>query len=79
MIFLLTLLGVATAQVIQFGSDFEKEVKSQQPLLVQFYAPWCGHCQERVTKRPEIFTWINKRDTDTSVTIYIYIYKYLYI
>lgn len=36
-----------TGSVIELTDDnFEKEVlKSKDPWLVEFYAPWCGHCK----------------------------------
>ena len=37
---------VGASQVVQFGQNLEATIKTGRPLLVQFYAPWCGHCQQ---------------------------------
>ena len=40
------LAGFISAAVVELGANLEAVVSSGQPLLVQFYAPWCGHCQQ---------------------------------
>jgi protein disulfide-isomerase A1 len=58
MISLLYILSILTAKpkisalevennvIVLHDSNFDEEVLNQKHMLVEFYAPWCGHCKK---------------------------------
>ena len=72
--------GVAYAQMnapkhpsdYHIGIPYEQAVKSDKPMLILFYADWCGYC----TKQQEVLNdlsnnnfWIGKVDCDKNPAI----------
>lgn len=53
----LTVLGVAAASpaVVQLQADTIDEItaKSSDTWIIEFFAPWCGHCQKLLPKFEE--------------------------
>ncbi|UYV80088.1 PDIA3 [Cordylochernes scorpioides] len=44
------------------GSDFDERIKELDTALVEFYAPWCGHCKRLGPKYEEAASILKKSD-----------------
>ncbi|KAK6915662.1 Endoplasmic reticulum resident protein 29, C-terminal [Dillenia turbinata] len=53
-------LVVADDVVVLTGENFEKEVGQDRGALVEFYAPWCGHCKKLAPEYEKLGTSFKK-------------------
>ena len=49
------------AQVLDITENFDTTLAKGKPMLVKFYAPWCGHCKALAPKLIEMSDMIDDR------------------
>mmetsp|Transcript_25186 Transcript_25186/g.65558 ORF Transcript_25186/g.65558 Transcript_25186/m.65558 type:complete len:159 (+) Transcript_25186:74-550(+) len=51
------------------GASFEKHLQDNKHTLVEFYAPWCGHCKKMQPEYEKLAAKIKKEDLSDLLSI----------
>lgn len=67
--FILFLLStVYCSDVLDYsGSDFDDKVKEHDTVLIEFFAPWCGHCKRLAPEYEKAATTLKDNDPPVSL------------